>query len=94
MPNPLAPPEPMVRNSSDFDPPLKRIEPTVPGYWTIDEIAAELGMTGRKVRYDVTGRPELNLEPSLKAYKIGQSLLVPDADALDYIFKHRIRKKS
>jgi hypothetical protein len=94
MPNSLATTEPMVRNPSDFDPPLKRIELTVPGYWTIDEIAAELGVTGRKVRYDVTGRPEHNLEPSLKAYKIGQSLLVPDADALDYIFKHRTRKKS
>jgi hypothetical protein len=94
MPNPLPTPEPMVLRPSDFDPPLKRKEPTIPGYWTMEEIAAELGVTSRKVRYDVTGRPEVNLKPSLKAYKIGQSLLVPEADALEYIFKHRTRKKS
>ena len=94
MPNSLAIPEPMVLRPEDFDPPLKRKKPTIPGYWTMEEIAAELGVTSRKVRYDVTGRPEVNLKPSLKAYKIGQSLLVPEADALEYIFKHRTRKKS
>ncbi|MGK7915056.1 MAG: hypothetical protein AB4038_05835 [Prochloraceae cyanobacterium] len=79
---------------SDFDPPLKRKEPTVPGYWTLEEIAAEIGMTPRKIRYDVTGRPEHNLAPSLKAYKVGKSLLVSEADALEYIFKQRTRNKS
>ena len=92
--NSLTTPEPMVLRPENFDLPLKRKEATVPGYWTLEEIAAEIGMTPRKVRYDVTGRPSHNLNPSLKAYKIGQSFLVPEADALEYIFKHRIRKKS
>jgi hypothetical protein len=86
--------KPVTLKPSDFDPPLKRKEPTVPGYWTMEEIAAELAVSSRKVRYDVTGRAEINLKPSLKAYKIGQSLLVPEADALEYIFKNRTRKKS
>jgi hypothetical protein len=78
----------------DFDPPLKRKEPTVPGYWTLEEIAAEIGFGARKVQYDVTGRADINLKPSLKAYKAGLTFLVPDDEALAYIQKYRNRKKS
>jgi len=94
MPKSLTTSELMVLRPEDFDPPLKRKEPTIPGYWTIEEIANEIGVTTRRVRYDITGRPESNLEPSLKAYRIGKSLLVAERDALEYIQKWRKRKKS
>jgi hypothetical protein len=94
MPNPLPTPEPMVLRPSDFDPPLKRKEPTIPWYWTIDEIAAELGVTSRRVRYDITGLPSRKIEPNLKAYKAGHLFLVPDDEALHYIQRFQERKKS
>jgi hypothetical protein len=94
MPNSLTTSEPLVLHPSDFDPPLKRKEPCVPGYWTLDELAAELGVSLRKVQYDVTGRPEVNRNPSLKAYKAGPTFLVADADAFEYIQKYRKGKKS
>jgi hypothetical protein len=77
----------------DFDPPLKREKPTVPGYWLLDEIAVELGCSKRKVMYDVTGRAEYNRPPSLKAYKAGTLHLVPDADALLYLKLNRSMKR-
>jgi hypothetical protein len=80
--------------SEDFDPPLKRKKPNVPGYWTIDEIAEELGVTSRRVRYDITGLPSRKIEPNLKAYKAGPLFLVSDDEALHYIQKFRNRKKS
>ncbi len=94
MPKSLTTSETNILRPEDFDPPLKRKEATVPVYWTLEEIATEIGMTSRKVRYDVTGRPEYNVEPSLKAYKIGQSFLVPEVEALKYIYKHRNSKNS
>ena len=94
MPNPLATPEPMVLHPQDFDPPLKRKEPTIPGYWTLEEIAAEIGMTSRKVQYDVLGRPKTGRKPFLKAYKVAQVFLVPDEDALEYIQRYRNCQKS
>ncbi|MDV3002704.1 MAG: hypothetical protein N5P05_004359 (plasmid) [Chroococcopsis gigantea SAG 12.99] len=81
--------DPISLTSDDFDPPLKRKEPTVPGYWLVDELAAELGCSARKVVYDITGRPEKNRPSILKGYKAGISLLVPDAHALPYILEHR-----
>ena len=42
MPDSQSTPEPMVLHPQDFDPPIKRKEPLIPGYWTIDELAAEL----------------------------------------------------
>ena len=75
----------------DFDPPLKRKEATIPGYWTIEEIANEIGVTPRRVRYDITGRPETNLKPSLEAYRIGKSLLIAEQNALEYIERQRKR---
>ena len=93
MPDSLSTPEPMVLHPQDFDPPLKRKEPTIPGYWTIEEIAAEVGVSVRKVQYDVKGNPQRNKPPRLKAYKAGISFLVPDADALEYIWQYREQKQ-
>ncbi|EAM48940.1 DNA-binding protein (plasmid) [Crocosphaera watsonii WH 8501] len=92
--NSLATSEYNVLRPEDFEPPLKRKEPTIPGYWTLEEIAAEIGMTSRKVQYDVLGRPKSGMKPSLKGYKVAKVLLVPDPDALEYIKKYRNRKKS
>ena len=86
-------PKPATLTEKDFNPPLKRKEPTIPGYWTIEEIANEIGTSLRKVRYDITGYPAGGIKPSLKAYKAGQLLLVPDSAAFEYIQRPR-RKKS
>ena len=94
MPNSLATPEPMVLLPSDFDPPLQRKEPSLPGYWTLEEIAAELGISTRRVGYDITGYPEKNIQPSLKAFRVGRILFVTDENALEYIKRYRERKKS
>jgi len=94
MPNTLTIPEPMVLRPSDFNPPLQRKEPSLPGYWTLEEIAAELGISTRRVGYDITGYPEKNIQPSLKAFRVGRILFVTDEDALDYIKRYRERKKS
>ncbi len=76
----------------DFDPPLKRKEATVPGYWTLDEIANELNISTRKIIYDIVGRPDVGLEPSLKTYKVYRIHLVQDDDALKYIERYRHQK--
>jgi transcriptional antiterminator len=94
MPNPVATSEPMVLRPSDFDPPLQRKEPSLPGYWTLEEIAAELGISTRRVGYDITGYPEKNIQPILKAFRVGRILFVTDEDALEYIKRYRERKKS
>lgn len=94
MHNPLATSELIVLQLSDFDPPLQRKEPSLPGYWTLEEIAAELGISTRRVGYDVTGRSEKNIQPNLKAFKVGRILFVTDKDALEYIKRYRERKKS
>ena len=94
MPNFLATPEPMVLLPSDFEEPLQRKEPSLPGYWTLEEIADEIGLSSRTVGYDVTGRPEKNIQPNLKAFRVGRILFVTDEDALDYIKRYRERKKS
>jgi len=92
MPNSLTIPEPMVLHPSDFNPPLKRKEPSLPGYWTLEEIATELGISTRRVGYDITGYPEKNIQPNLKAFKIARIFFVTDEDASEYI--NRKRKKS
>ena len=71
--------------SEDFDPPLKREKATIPGYWTVEELANELGSTVRKVQYDING----DTKTLLKAYRIGKSFLIADQDALQYLFKLR-----
>jgi hypothetical protein len=94
MPNSLATSEPMVLRPEDFNPPLQRKEPSLPGYWTLEEIAAELGISTRRVGYDITGYPEKNIQPILKAFRVGRILFVTDKDALEYIKRYRERKKS
>jgi transcriptional antiterminator len=84
----------MVLRPSDFNPPLQRKEPSLPGYWTLEEIAAELGISTRRVGYDITGYPEKNIQPSLKAFRVGRILFVTDENALEYIKRYRERKKS
>ena len=94
MPNPLATKKSIILRPEDFNPPLKRIEPSLPGYWTLEEIAAELGLSTRRVGYDITGYPEKNIQPNLKAFRVGRILFVTDEDALEYIKRYRERKKS
>ena len=91
MSNSLTTLEHNVLRPEDFDPPLKRKKATIPGYWTIEEIANEIGVTPRRVRYDITGRPQDKIEPSLEAYRIGNSLLVAEQNALEYIQRQRKR---
>lgn len=94
MPKSLTTSENNILRPEDFDPPLKRKKPTIPGYWTLEEIAAELEITPRRVRYDITGYPARKIEPNLKAYKAKALFVVADADALAYIQRCRKRKKS
>jgi hypothetical protein len=94
MPNSLTTPEPMVLRPSDFNPPLKRKEPSLPGYWTLEEIAAELDISPRRVGYDITGYPKKNIKPNLKAFRVGRILFITDENALEYIKRYRERKKS
>lgn len=77
----------------DFDPPLKRTEAAVPGYWTVKELAAELEISTRYVQYLVTGNPKTNLPPQVKAYKADAAYLFADEDALAYIMKTRLRRQ-
>ncbi|ACK68467.1 hypothetical protein PCC8801_4559 (plasmid) [Rippkaea orientalis PCC 8801] len=94
MPKSLTTSEPNILRPEDFDPPLKRKEPSLPGYWTLKEIATELNISFRRVGYDITGYPQKNIEPSLKAFKVGPIFLVSDENALEYIKRYRERKKS
>ena len=93
MPKSLTTSENNILRPEDFDPPLKRKKPSVPYYWTVDELAAELGVTERKVQYDAKGQPEKNIPPKLKAYKARKTILVPEADALEYIWEYRQRRE-
>jgi hypothetical protein len=93
MPNSRTTSKPIVLNPKDFDPPLKRKKPTIPGYWTIDELAKELGYSIRKIQYDITGYPHSKTPPKLKAYKAGPTLLVADLDALAYIQQYGKKPK-
>jgi AraC-like DNA-binding protein len=90
----LALPHPMTIKPEDFEPPLKRKEAAVPGYWTVEELSEELGVSTRYVHYLIKGNPKRRMYPQLKAYNAGTNLLVADADALSYIQKARSRNKS
>jgi transcriptional regulator with XRE-family HTH domain len=90
----LALPHPMTIKPEDFEPPLKRKEPSVPGYWTVEELAEELGVTVRYVQYLIKGKPKENKPPQINAYKAGFTYLVADTDALECIEKSRQSKKS
>lgn len=75
----------------DFDPPLKRKAPTIPGYWTVEELASELDVSGQTVLHDIRGRQDRNVEPCLKAVTYGRYFFVAEEDALPYL---RTRLKS
>ena len=81
--------KPATLTEKDFNPPLKRKEAKVPGYWTLEEIIIETEFSKRKIQYDITGRPERNRLPILKSYKAGPIFLIPEQDALEYIYKYR-----
>ncbi|MEB3312506.1 MAG: hypothetical protein VKJ02_19950 [Snowella sp.] len=89
-----AEPKPAILTEQDFDPPLKRQEAAVPGYWTIREFAAELGVSPRYVHYLITGNPKTRLPQQIKAYKADTNYLIADVDALAYIKRCRNRKKA
>jgi AraC-like DNA-binding protein len=77
----------------DFEPPLKRKEAAVPGYWTVEEMAEELGVSTRYVHYLITGNPKTRIKARLKAYRASSVYLIADADALEYIKDVRSSKK-
>ncbi len=94
MPKSLTTSETNILRPEDFDPPLKRKEPSLPGYWTLEEIATEVNLSTRRIGYDITGYPKKNIEPNLEAFKVGRILFISDENALEYIKRHRERKKS
>jgi predicted transcriptional regulator len=79
--------------AEDFNPPLKRKEAAVPGYWTVDELAEELGVTTRYINYLIKGNDKARVKARLKAYKTRSTYLVADPDALDYLWKVRQAQK-
>ncbi|MFM1843450.1 MAG: hypothetical protein RLZZ490_2193 [Cyanobacteriota bacterium] len=83
---------PAAITEKDFSPPLKRRKVAVPGYWTLEEMAAEIGCSIRKIHYDITGRVAGNRPSILKAYKAGPTFLVADHEALPYIQKYKKSK--
>jgi hypothetical protein len=86
--------QPLEIQPDDFNPPLKRKEPAVPGYWTVEEIAEELGVTTRYVQYLIKGDPKKRTHPRLNAYKAGPTFLVAENDALSYFWKVRQSKNN
>jgi AraC-like DNA-binding protein len=89
----LALPHPMTIKPEDFDPPLKRKEVAVPGYWTVEELAEELGVSTRYVQYLIKGNLKNRIKARLKAYKAGPTFLVADTDALEHLWEIRQSKK-
>lgn len=84
----------MTIKPEDFDPPLKREEAAVPGYWTVEELANELKVSIRYVHYLIKGDPRRKTPTRLKAYNAGKSLLIADQDALQHLWTARQSKKS
>jgi hypothetical protein len=76
----------------DFEPPLKRKQALVPYYWTVEELAEELGASIRKVQFDITGNEKLRVRAKLKAIKVGPIFLIPERDAMQYIQQQRQAK--
>jgi len=83
----------MVLKPEDFDPPLKRKEAAVPHYWTVEELAEELGVSTRYVHYLIKGDLKRRIRIRLKAYNAGKSLLIADQDALQYLWEVRQARK-
>jgi hypothetical protein len=88
----LALSNPMIIKPEDFEPPLKRKEPTVPGYWTVEELSEELGVSIRKVQMDIKGNEKPKVQIKLKALKVGPIFLIPDQNAIEYIQQQRKSK--
>ena len=86
--------KPAILTERDFNPPLKRDQAAVPGYWTIKEFAAELDVSVRYAHYLITGNPKTRLPPQIKAYKADSNYLIADVDALAYIQRTRLRRNS
>ena len=84
----------MALSPDDFSPPLKRTEPSVPGYWTVDELAEELQVSRRYIHYLISGNPKRGVRIRLKAYNAGKSLLIADQDALHHIFDVRTSRST
>jgi predicted DNA-binding transcriptional regulator YafY len=81
--------------AEDFEPPLKRKEALVPYYWTVEELAEELGISVRKVQMDITGYEKLGVQAKLKAIKAKTLFLISDQDAFEYIQQQRkLKEKS
>jgi excisionase family DNA binding protein len=79
--------------AEDFNPPLKRKEPAVPYYWTVEELAEELGVSVRYVQYLIKGDPKKGIRIRLRAYKAGPTFLISDTEALEYLWAVRQSKK-
>jgi predicted transcriptional regulator len=77
----------------DFEPPLKRKEAAVPYYWTVEELAEELGVSIRYVQYLIKGNPKKGIRIRLRAYKAGPTFLISDTEALEYLWAVRQAKK-
>jgi|GEM_PF-6871175 len=84
----------VVISPDNFDPPLKRTIAAVPGYWTVEELANELGVTPRYVQYLIKGEPSKKIPARLKAYNAGPTFLVSDTEALNYLWYRRRSKKN
>lgn len=76
----------------DFNPPLKRKQALVPGYWIVEELAEELEISVRKVQMDITGYEKLGVQPKLKAIKAKTLFLISDRDVFEYIQQQRKSK--
>ncbi|PSF34924.1 DNA-binding protein [Aphanothece hegewaldii CCALA 016] len=85
----------MTIKPEDFDPPLKRKEAAVPYYWTVEELAEELGVSTRYVHYLIKGDLKRRIRVRLKAYNAGKSLLIPEQEALQYLWEiKQVKKKN
>jgi transcriptional regulator with XRE-family HTH domain len=89
----LALSEPMTIKPEDFEPPLKRKEAAIPGYWTVEELAEELGVSIRYVQYLVKGNPSRKTLPKIKSYKMGLGYLIADQEAINYLWQARQSRK-
>ena len=61
-------------------------ERLLPGYWTPQEIAEELGKSTKWVVYFIKGR--YGRPPELNAYQVYRLYFVPDADAEAFLRRH------
>lgn len=81
-----------AENSSQV---LSRSDATLPGYWTTEELAREIGVGHRTILNDINGRPDRNQPAILRAYQHGKYFYIADRDAVPYIAmrRNKIRKR-